>query len=525
MTDAGAARRADAVAVGALLAAVPVVHRIGPALDAPYWLDESWVALAAKAPLADLPWVTASTPLGWTLLVWSVPGGGQQQRLIPLLFLAGSVLAGYAFGRFLGWPGRGWAVAAGLSAGAATLLIPAQVVRHDLKQYTAEGAVALLLLAMTAWLESAWSRRRLVLVGAGVVAGMLFSHPAALIGAAVLGALLLTSAVGERRGRLRDTALVSAGTAVAALLVYVVLDRPNRNDALADYWSGFFPTVGGLPSYLGNRLAELTPALGAPWQLVAAAAAVGVVAVARLGRPATALALLLVPVIAVAAALAGVYPLLDQRTSHFLLVVAAAVAGTGLVRTAADLTGHLPAQTRARTRARTRSAVAAVLVVTAVSAYAMANSRVLLHPPAPGDPGEDVRAQVAYVASHRRPDDVIAVNMSGQFGFAYYWSEDPPLLRRGGPMATGWHVSYADGSRILVASGRDTAAVADLVATAERLAGAGGRIWLVRSHVNADERAAWHAALAGGVVDEIAVGPEPLATLTVLQTPGHRTGR
>ncbi|MEV0568268.1 hypothetical protein [Dactylosporangium sp. NPDC050588] len=509
----------DAVAVGGLLAAVPVVHRIGPALDAPYWLDESWVALAAKAPLADLPWVTASTPLGWTLLVWSVPGGGQLQRLIPLLFLAGSVLAAYAFGRCLGWPGRGWAVAAGLAAGAATLLIPAQVVRHDLKQYTAEGAVALLLLAMTAWLESAWSRRHLVLVGAGVVAGMLFSHPAALIGAAVLGALLLTSAVGVRRGRLRDTALVSAGTAVAALLVYVVLDRPNRNDALAGYWSGFFPTVSGLSSYLGTRLAELTPALGAPWQLVAAAAAVGVVAVARLRRPATALALLLIPVIAVAAALAGVYPLLDQRTSHFVLVVAAVVAGTGLVRTAADLTGRLPA------RARTRSVVAAVLVVTAVSAYAMANGRVLLHPPAPGDPGEDVRAQVAYVASHRRPDDVIAVNMSGQFGFAYYWSEDLPLLRRGGPMATGWYVSYAAGSRILVASGRDTAAVADLVAAAERLAGANGRIWLVRSHVNADERAAWQAALARGGVDEVAVGPEPLATLTVLQAPGHQTGR
>ncbi|MEV4134237.1 hypothetical protein AB0J72_18950 [Dactylosporangium sp. NPDC049742] len=521
MTDAGAARRADAVAVGALLAAVPVVHRIGPALDAPYWLDESWVALAAKAPLADLPWVTASTPLGWTLLVWSVPGGGQLQRLIPLLFLAGSVLAGYAFGRCLGWPGRGWAVAAGLAAGAATLLIPAQLVRHDLKQYTAEGAVALLLLAMTAWLESAWSRRRLVLLGAGVVAGMLFSHPAALIGAAVLGAVLLTSAVGAPRGRLRDTALVSAGTAAAALLVYVVLDRPNRNDALAGYWSGYFPTVGGLPSYLGTRLAELTPALGAPWQLVAAAAAVGVVAVARLRRPATALALLLIPVIVVAAALAGVYPLLDQRTSHFLLVVAAAVAGTGLVRTAADLTGHLPA----RTRARTRSVVAAVLVVTTVSAYAIANSGALLRPPAPGDPGEDVRAQVAYVASHRRPGDVIAVNMSGQFGFAYYWTEDPPLLRRGGPMATGWYVSYTAGSRILVATGRDTAAVADLVAAAERLAGAGGRIWLVRSHVNADERAAWQAALAGGVVDEVTVGPEPLATLTVGQAPGHQTGR
>ncbi|MFF5229544.1 hypothetical protein [Dactylosporangium sp. NPDC000521] len=511
------ARRADVVAVSALAAAVPVVHRIGPALDAPYWLDESWVALAAKASPADLPWVTASTPLGWTLLVWSVPGGGQLQRLIPLLFLAGSVLAAYAFGRCLGWPGRGWAVAAGLSAAVATLLIPAQLVRHDLKQYTAEAAVALLLLAMTAWLESAWSRRRLILVGAGVVAGMLFSHPAALVGAAVLGAVLLTSAAGGRRDRLRDSALVSAATGVAAAVVYVVIDRPNRNPALAGYWSGFFPTVAGLPSYLGTRLADLTPALGAPWQLVAAVSALGLVAVARLRRPATALALLLIPAIAVAAALAGVYPLLDQRTSHFLLVVAAAVAGIGLVRTAADLTGRLPA--------RTRSVVAAVLVVTALSAYATANSGALLRPAAPGDPGEDVRAQVAYVASQRRPDDVIAVNMSGQFGFAYYWSHDPPLLRRGGPMATGWYVSYTAESRILVASGRDPAAVADLVAAAERLAGAGGRIWLVRSHVNAGERAAWQAALAGRVVAEVAVGPEPLAVLTPVQTAGHQAGR
>ena len=96
-------------------------------------MDEAWVAVSAKAALAQLPWLTASSPIGFTVLVSSLPPYGQIARLIPLLFLAGSVVGGYAFGRALGWANRSRARVAGAAGAAAALLLPAQFARHDLK--------------------------------------------------------------------------------------------------------------------------------------------------------------------------------------------------------------------------------------------------------------------------------------------------------------------------------------------------------------------------------------------------------
>ena len=480
----------DACAVVLCVACVPFAHRIGPMLRAPYWLDESWVADSSKAPLADLPTTTASTPIGWTFLVWLVPPHGQAQRLIPLAFLAGCVVAGYAFGRLLGWPGRAQAVLAGSACAAAALLLPAQQARHDLKQYTADAAVALLLLALLAWAESAWSVRRAVVVGVAVVTGMLVSHAAALVGAAVLAGLLVGAWLARRWA---GTLVVTAGCAAAGMaLVYALADRRARNPAMAAYWAGWFPAPSALPRYLAERLTELRPAIGIPWALVLLLSATGVVAVARSGRPATATALVLLPVVAVAAGVGHGYPLLDQRTSHFLLVTGAVVAAVGLVFVALALR---------------RFPVAVALVALAVAGFAVANRG---SPVPPGDGREDVRAQAAYVAAHRRPGDVVLVNLSGQYGFAYYWSGDRPGFVRGGVAATGWYVRFPAASRIVVAADRDPASVTRAVRAAVALAGS-GRIWLVRSHVNAGEARAWESALAGLPVQVIAVGPEPLA--------------
>jgi hypothetical protein len=108
---------------------------------------------------------------------------------------------------------------------------------------------------------------------------------------------------------------------------------------------------------------------------------------------------------------------------------------------------------------------------------------------------------------------VVLVNFSGQYGFAYYWSGDRPGFVRGGAAATGWFVHYPAASRIVVAADGDAPSVVRAVREAVALSG-GGRIWLVRSHVNADEARAWESALAGLPVRVIAVGPEPLAVTT-----------
>jgi hypothetical protein len=157
---------------------------------------------------------------------------------------------------------------------------------------------------------------------------------------------------------------------------------------------------------------------------------------------------------------------------------------------------------------------AGAAVFLAVAGFAVANRGVLTHPVLPGDPREDIRAEVAYVSAHRRPGDTILVNLSGGYGFAYYWSADPPQFRRGGVQATGWGVAYPPADRIVVATGRDEAAVVRAIAAADDVAGAGGRIWLVRTHVDANEAPAWQQALAGRPVQLIAVGPEPVALMT-----------
>jgi hypothetical protein len=199
------------------------------------------------------------------------------------------------------------------------------------------------------------------------------------------------------------------------------------------------------------------------------------------------------------------YPLLDERTSHFLMVTGAVLAAVGIC-------GAATAAIRIGRNAGTRSAA---VVLLAVAGFAVANHGVLAHPPRPGPPGEDIRAQVEYVAAHRQPGDIVLVNLSGQYGFAYYWSGDEPQFHRGGVQATGWYMDYPSRDGIVVATGRDQASVLRAVAAADAVAGPGGRIWLVRTHVNSSEAQAWQQALAGAPVQLFVVGPEPLAAITV----------
>ncbi|GGM26498.1 hypothetical protein GCM10007977_029640 [Dactylosporangium sucinum] len=482
----------------ALAVLVVLVHPIAPLLREPYWLDESWVALATKAPLADLPVVTSSTPVGWTFLVWLLPPAGQVQRLVPWLFLAVSAGLGYGLGRLLDWPRRSTGVVAGLCAAAAVALLPAQQLRHDLKQYTADAAVALALVLLLAWAERSWSLRRLVAVGAGAVLGMLLSHPAALVGAVVLAAMLGAAAWSRQRARLVRATAVAGLAGLGMATIYLTVDRANRNDHLIDYWDGYFPAGAELPQYLHRRLEELQPALGLPWPVFVLLAGAGVVTVAWRRRPATAAAVALLPAVAVAGGVTRSYPLLDLRTSHFLLVLAAAIAGVGLVGVAGLLTGRL----------RRSPAVLVAVVAVAAAGYGLANRATRIT-----GPDEDVRAQVTYVAGHHRPGDLILVNMSGQYGFAYYWPANRPEFVRGGVQATGWYVRYRPEDRIIVAADRDHTAVAAALDEARRLAGPGGRVWLVRSHVQPAEAAVWRDALAGWHTDLVAVGPEPVALI------------
>jgi hypothetical protein len=294
------------------------------------------------------------------------------------------------------------------------------------------------------------------------------------------------------------------------------VDRAGRTPQLSAYWSPYFPAPATLPGYVSTRMDQLRPVLGVGWPLFVGLGVLGVITVGRLRRPATATALVLLPMIVIVAGVMRLYPLLDQRTSHFLLVTGAVLAAVGVVGTAAAITSAIARSGGSLDRlpGYGRAAAAGGIVLLALVSFAVANRGTLLHPPLPGKPQEDIRAQVAYVAAHRGPGDTVLVNLSGQYGFAYYWPEGEPQLHRGGVQATGFYVDYRPADRVVVAADRDQVSIVRAVAAADDLSGAGGRIWLVRTHVNDAEAAAWQRALAGRQVRLIEVGPEPVAVIT-----------
>ncbi|MDQ7904922.1 hypothetical protein RB614_10355 [Phytohabitans sp. ZYX-F-186] len=506
----------DAGAAVLAVALLCSLHDIRAIVHLHYWLDEAWVALSVRLPLSDLPVATSSTPLGWTVLLRLVPGV-DRLRLLPLAFLAAAVLIAYALGRSLGWRSRAEGILAGLAAATGVILLPASQMRHDLKQYTADAAVALALVTLVSLTERHWSRRRLAAIAALSAAGMLISHPTAIMAVCAAGGLAVTALARRQWRRLVESLVTGAVAGAAVLAVYLGVTTRGRNESLQSYWAGYFPDFDNLGEYVDVRMSELQRFLGMPWGVLLALALVGVLVVAQAGRPATAVAVGLVPVVMVALGLAEAYPLLDLRTSHFFLVLVAAMAGLavagvalaaarGLTRVAGSAGGG-----GERVRPRPWSvALAAVVVAATFTIFANANRDFLRLDdpdkitPNPSTASGDVRRGVRYLKVHRQPGDVIVVNALGSFGFALYWQPDRPILVRNPRLAVGWTPEYPEESRIVVAQARTDEATLAALADARRLAaapGATGRIWLVRTHIVPAEKQMWRNALTPWVVE------------------------
>jgi hypothetical protein len=485
-----------------------VIHDVPAAVRLPYWLDEAWVAASVRYPVTDLPAVTSSTPIGWTALLRLVPEP-DALRLLPLAFLAVSVLGGYAVAAVLRWPSTAHRVIAGLSTGLAVILLPAQHLRHDLKQYTADAAVALVLLAVAGFVEATWSNRRLALLVGVSTLGVLVSHTATLVGGCVVCGLVLAALI-RRQWR------AAAATSVAGLVILVVfgaayfgLAKQGSNSAMVNYWNGFFPTFAQLPGYLAERLRVMEPIMGATWWLLLPLAAAGVVSSARLGRLSVAIgAALLVPA-AVLAGVARLYPLLDPRTSHFMLVTVVAFAALGVANLATLLS-------RALSRTVPAAVLAGMLTLAIVGGYAHQTSpwfrfdgddkTLGVRVPAAS---EDVRTPIGYVWTHRRPGDIVLVNGSAAYGFAIYWPERPDR-QTDLALGTGWRPAYADKS-IVLSAGRDALSIrnAIMMATARaKRSSPGAAVWVIRAHMSKMERRIWQQELADLKMRIIVTGGE-----------------
>jgi hypothetical protein len=464
-----------------------VVHDVKYVLRQSFWNDEAWVAVTTRFPLTDLPDVGAPTPIGWLVALRLVtPDADQTSRLLPLAFAAAAVMIAYSFGRGLDWRRRDLAIMAGLLAGAGVLLAPAMLVRNDLKQYTADACFALLTLALAARLERAWTRGGLALLSIAVWGGMLFSHTVAFVGVAAFAAICIVQLARRDWRRLIEAVVAAAVTGVLMLAVYVAFDARGATPGLISFWRAFYVPIDqgtqASAQFVAARLAAVTHSFGlGPWWLALPLVVAGIVSIFRLGRPATALAILMLGPVMLAASALRKYPFLDERTSTFLFVVTIAVAAVGVAGLCALV------------RPRLKGTVTALVAVVALLAILYQSEPYVR---AHTIPKQDIGPQSQYVAEHAATGDVVLVNFSGNWGFSYYWPVGQPS-RRASHVTHGYQPYFPDQPHIVAARNRTPAGVE--AALDEALDQAqqrdASRIWLVRAHVNAPEQEAWNVAL------------------------------
>lgn len=485
-------------AAGALLIALAAgaiaAHDPGRMLSQPLWRDENWVAVTLRSPLGRLPALTSSTPLLFTALLRVTPHADPPQlRLLPLAFTVAAIWPAYLLGRELDGKGRLTRVA--LSAGVA--FAPTLLIRHDLKQYTAEGFDALLLLWLGARLERDWSGRRLAALALVVAASPLLSNGAFFLAPALLIGIAIGLIVRHRTRHLPQ--LLAAGLAALVVDAALALGIDSRGDtaSVRVYWESFYvPTGKGWSEafrFIDDRASAELHAVGlGPALAVAALLLAGLATLATTEFPGLALAVPLATLEQVAAASLHQYPLWDERTSTWYtlgLFVVALIGLTGLARLAVHL---------ASVPYRGLAAGAAVAVATTAAAIALAWPYAHAADTAirTRTPLEDVHGQVQTILAERRPGDVVVANDDAGFGLGVYWPA-PPLLVTDQARLETFRVTYPASDRVVVAATISTAAEVAAVRTAVAMAGAvHGRVWIVLSHWHPAERTTMLATLS-----------------------------
>lgn len=467
--------RLELLWIAALASLVLVVHDVNYMLSAPYWLDESWVAITGRYPLHDLPATTSSTPILWSLMLRPLPQS--DLRIVPLLFAGLAVAAAYLLVRGFAWERRSAAVLGGSLAGVTALVNPSALVRNDLKQYTADAFFTLLVLLVVSGLEATWSQGRLIVLAVITSVGLLLSAAAALTGIAAFAALA-AQALARRDPRLKSLLVIGAAAGAGFGALYLIFVAQADSPGLTKYWmADYLPVASGpvaVTHFLHVRVVDELGRLGVgPWWLAACLIAAGLVALLRRGRPMVALtaAFLLVEMLALGAL--KIYPFLDQRTSHFLTVMLTVITAVGV----SDAVARLLLRPAALGAALTAAAVA----------FTSHNSPYLrAHSIAP----EDVRAPAAYLQAHRAPGEVVIVTLGSSFGFGVYWRDAHLGRRHTTAVLQGYVPDYPQDPALLIAAGRDASSVNSLTDRALSLAH-GSTIWMVDSHVSPGEDLAW----------------------------------
>ncbi len=489
--------RYDSMIAAVLVLATFVVHPFGLLIHRPYWLDEAWIAALTRVPFRRALALSSSTPTGWLTLVWLVPGTLLQRgRLVSLFFSMLATGAAYVLARGLAWDRRGTARLAAIAVAVVVSCIPIALVRNDLKQYTCDAFLALSLLAVTGLVGRAANARAVVWLGVAALVAAPFSTTSAFVSVACFTGALAAALIARHYEHAVATLVVGGVAALGLGVFFAVTVFPRVTAGLTLYWSPYFLTGGSIDmlDQSWNRLGDLSTSLAMPASLFIALFGLGIVALVRLRAPAVAIAVPFLWVEMLIAARFRKYPFLDQRTFHFVLIPTVAVLAIGVVWTVLRLA--------------TRLALVGGLV-------ALLAAALFVHGVVPewhrfGVPHEDVRTQVVYVAHHMRPNDVVIVNSSATYGFAYYWRGDSvsAAAKKG---AIGFVMEVANPNVIFARERGPHAVFATLrgAIALQRQLGPGSRIFIVLSHVLPPEQTAWSHAFTALRLHPHAVGRGP----------------
>ena len=493
--------RWDSLIAAVLVLATFFVHPYGLLTNRPYWLDEAWVASLTRLPFGRAIDLSLTTPPGWLALLWVVPGGvAKHGRLLTLAFSMLSAGAAYVFARGIAWNERGIARGAAVAAAIAVTCVPIAIVRNDLKQYTADAFFALVLLAVTRFVDADSNPRAVVWLGAAALVAVPFSTNAAFVAVACFTGLLAVAVVARRRDRAVATLLVGGVVALGFAVVFAAVVFPRISRVLTSFWDAYYLTGG--PVHMldqsWTRLGNLSTFLAMPAWVFMALFALGIVALVRLHATAVAIAVPFLWIEMAVAARFQKYPFLDRRTFHFVLIPTVAVIVIGVAWVVVKL-------------AR-RVLVAGVLL--AVLAAALFFHGVSPHWQEFGIRHEDVRAQTAYVANHMQPNDIVVVNMNGHYGFAYYWPH--PVSASPSTVAAAFVMDVHDPNVLVAGFGRK--AVRTTLGKAmdlQRQYGSGSRVFIVLSHMNTEDKAEWSEAFGALQLHPrvVRVGVEPLRVI------------
>lgn len=479
------------IVVSALLV-MPVAYM----LNHPFWYDEAWVAVGTRSPLSYLPPIAFSAPAGWALLIRIPVPGEQGMRMFTLAFTAAAAYTAFLLGRDLGGEAKRDRLLVGGVAALAVLMSPWSLLRIDLKHYTAEAFMGLLVLWLAGRVEEGWERRRLLILAATAAVFSVLGWGSMFVSVGVFIALLGLACFQRNWGAARDVVLAGGSLAVVYGVVWWFLLRPFTW-VISDYWGDAYLGGGvvGVLRQTWRRYSELMVYYPPGARLVALGLFLwGLVTIAR-RQPATALSVVLTGMFMVVLGRLELYPFLDRRTSHFVLIMFIAVVGIGAGSIAVKLLARSP---------KAGSILAVGLAGLLVWAGMPWFNR-------PSLANEDVRSQVRHIEAQRAEGDVIVVSLLARYGFGYYW--------KGGRLTFDRTVHFTprvvDDGVILYELGD----ISDTLAEAMQLArapGGSGRIWVVRTHLfrwTPEWEAAY--AAAGIIPESIPVGPEPLQVFFV----------